>query len=189
MDIEGIPAEHVPERKIPIFGIASADGFDQAWPGRHPRELMPRCRSVVVFGRPFIRHPLLVDEESHIANESWWKVNDSVVRETAKWRGEIIDLFDACGLGTANFGGYGPTSEPTFSYTPCEGCTVCAEVCPVRAIDTAKAPAKGYNRELCIKLILKKKKRHGDDEKICSRCFSACPWGAESKARHRRKKC
>jgi hypothetical protein len=33
VDIEGILAEYVPERKIPIFGIASADGFDQAWPG------------------------------------------------------------------------------------------------------------------------------------------------------------
>jgi len=106
MEIESILAEFVREKQIPLFGIASADGFEYAWPGWHPRELMPRCRSVLVFGRPFVRHPLQVNEKTHIANESWWKANASVAREVATWRGKIINLFDEFGLGTANFGGY-----------------------------------------------------------------------------------
>ena len=228
MDIDSALARFVQERQIPIFGIASADGFEYALPGQSPKELMPRCRSVVIFGRPFAEHHPYVVDKKHIANDSWWEVNETVFREVAKWRGEIINLFDEFGLATANFGGYGPTSEPTFSYrlaqyeagicvfgrfgvclnpdfgcyykvgvlltnallipsdkarlsnfSPCEDCRICADVCPVRAIDTSKAPAMGYNRDLCSRFTLKMKERHGEDAKICARCFSVCPWGWE----------
>jgi epoxyqueuosine reductase QueG len=228
VNIDDILASFVQERKIPIYGIANADGFEYALPGWKPKELMPRCRSVIIFGRPFVEHTPYVVEKKHIANDSWWEANEAVFREVAKWRGEIINLFDEFGLATANFGGYGPTSEPTFSFrlaqyeaaigvygrfgvclnpdfgcyykvgvlltdaklipsdkaqledfSPCKDCRKCAEVCPVRAIDPSKAPAVGYDRDLCSRFILKMKERHGDDAKICARCFSVCPWGWE----------
>ena len=228
MDIDSALARFVQEKRIPIFGIANADSFEYALRGWHPKELMPRCKSVLIFGCPFVEHPLHVDEKTHIANDSWWKANESVSREVAKWRGEIINLFDEFGLGTANFGGYGLTSEPTFSFrlaqyeagigvygrfgvclnpdfgcyytigtllteaklipsdktrlenfSPCNDCRICAEICPVRAIDPSKVPTEGYNRDLCIRFILKMKARYGNDSKICSRCFSACPWSKE----------
>ena len=214
MDIDSALARFVQERQIPIFGIASADGFEYALPGQSPKELMPRCRSVIC-----------VEPKKHIANDSWWEVNETVFREVAKWRGEIINLFDEFGLATANFGGYGPTSEPTFSYrlaqyeagigvygrfgvclnpdfgcyykvgvlltdaalipsdkarlekfSPCVECRICADICPVQAIDPSKAPTMGYNRDLCSRFILKMKERHGANAKICARCFSVCPW-------------
>lgn len=66
VDMDSVLQEFVQERAIPIFGIASADGFEHALPGWHPKQLMPRCNSVVVFGRPFVQHPWNVDEETHI---------------------------------------------------------------------------------------------------------------------------
>jgi len=230
MDLGGDLEEFVEERRIPIFGIASAGHFERALPGWHPRDLMPRCKSLLVFGRPFAPHPLQVDERTHIANESWWHANKVPFRELAKWRGELIRLLDEYGLGAANFGGYVPTSEPTFSYrlaqveagvgvfgrsgfclnpefgcyytigvlltearlapsgrerlgdfSPCDGCRDCADVCPVRAIDASKAPAEGYNRELCMRFILKTRQRYAARAKICARCFSVCPWGNQKR--------
>jgi ferredoxin len=237
MDIDGALTRLVQKRQIPIFGIANADGFEYALPGWRPKELMPRCKSVVLFGRPFEGYPPYIVNKRHIAADSWWEANEVVFREVSRWRGEIIDLFDEFGLATANFGGYGPTSEPTFSYrlaqheagigvygrfgvclnpdfgcyykvgvllteaelnpsdparledfSPCEGCTECADACPVRAIDSSQTPAKGYDRHRCIRFILKMKERHGADAKICARCFSVCPWGWRKQKHHQRER-
>ena len=228
MDVNSILEEFAEKRQIPIFGVASASGFEQALPGWHPKDLMPRCDSVLVFGRPFVAHSLTVDEATHIANEAWWTANEPVYREIAKWRGEIMNLLDAFGLGVANFGGFGVTAEPTFSYrlaqyeaglgvygrfgvclhpefgcyysvgvllteaklrpsdkgeltdfAPCEGCRLCAEECPVKAIDASQAPAQGNDRELCMRFILRTKRRHKASVKVCSRCFIACPWARQ----------
>ena len=235
VDMDSVLEQFVRERRIPIFGIASADGFEHALPGWHPQQLMPRCKSVVVFGRPFVQYPLHVDEETHIADQYWWTVNDSIYRGVKGWRGELINLFDKFGLGAANFGGFGDTTEPTFSYRlaqyeaglgvfgrfgvclnpdfgcyyyvgvllteaeltptdkdrlmgfePCEGCSLCAEVCPVKAIDVSKAPAEGYNMELCMRFNLKVRQRYERDAryrfnplKICCRCLTVCPWAKD----------
>ena len=232
VDMDSVLEEFVQGRRIPIFGIASADGFEHALPGWHPKQVMPRSKSVVVFGRPFVGYPLHVDEDTHIADQSWWTANEPIYRGVAEWRGELINLFDEFGLGAANFGGFWITSEPTLSYRlaqyeaglgvfgrfgvclnpdfgcyyyvgvllteaeltpsdkdrlmgfePCDGCTLCAEVCPVKAIDVSKAPAEGYDRELCMRFILKVRQRYErdaryrfDSVKICSRCFTVCPW-------------
>jgi epoxyqueuosine reductase QueG len=62
-------------------------------------------------------------------------------------------------------------------FSPCRDCRQCADACPVRAIDPAAAPAEGYDRDLCSRFVLKMKERHGEDARICARCFSVCPWG------------
>jgi len=192
----------------------------------------------LIFGRPYVKHPFHVDEETHIADESWWTANEVVYRDLAAWRGELVNFFDGFGLGVANFGGFVLTTEPTFAYRlaqyeaglgvygrfgvcltpdfgcyyhvgvllteaalipsdkgslrgfePCDGCSLCAEACPVRAIDVSKAAAKGYNRELCAKFILKLRQRYDrdadlypQDAKICARSFSACPWAGRAPA-------
>lgn len=232
VDMDSILKEFVQERQIPIFGIASAGGFEHALPGWYPKQLMPRCKSVVVFRRPFLEYHLHVDKETYIADQFWWAANEPVYRGVAGWRGELVNLFDEFGLGVANFGGFWITSEPTFSYRlaqykvglgvfgrfgvclnpnfgcyyyvgvllteaeltpsdkdrlmdfePCEGCSLCAEVCPVKAIDVSKAPAEGYNWELCAKFILKLRQRYEgnaiyryESVKFCSHCFAVCPW-------------
>ena len=38
VDMNSVLQEFVQERGIPIFGIASADGFEHALPGRHPKQ-------------------------------------------------------------------------------------------------------------------------------------------------------
>jgi epoxyqueuosine reductase QueG len=116
VSIDSILSEFVEERQISIFGITSADGYEHALPGWSPKEMMPRCKSVIIFGRPFVGEQPYVVEEKHLVNESWWEANDVVSHEIAQWRGELINLLDEFGIGTANFGGYGTTTEPTFSY-------------------------------------------------------------------------
>jgi len=225
MDLDGAVAEFVQRRKIPIFGIANAEGFADALPGWHPKELMPKCESVVVFGHPLFQHPLHMEERTYVANRSWWEVQRIVSRQIATWKGELFGLFDGCGLGVASFGTFKLTTLPTFSYRlaqveagvgvygragvcinpdygcyyrvgvllteakltptngtyldgfdPCEGCSECGKVCPIRAIDVAKEPGAGYDRERCARFILTMSERSGTQAKICCQCFSLCPW-------------
>ena len=112
VDMDSVLEEFVQGRRIPIFGIASADGFEHALPGWHPKRLMPRCKSVVVFGHPFVGYPLHVDEDTHIADQSWWTANKPIYHRVAGWRGELVNLFDEFGLGAANFGGFRSLPSP-----------------------------------------------------------------------------
>ena len=61
-------------------------------------------------------------------------------------------------------------------FEPCQGCSECSQVCPVRAIDTSKEPGAGYDRELCMRFVLKMSERSGIGAKTCGRCYRACPW-------------
>lgn len=225
MSLDDAMAEFVENRTIPIFGIANVQGFANALPGWHPKELMPKCDSVVVFGHPFFEHPLHIEERTYIANRSWWDANRIVYRQVAAWKMELFGLFDSFGLGVTGFGGFRLTTSPTFSYhlaqveagvgvygrtgicinpdfgsyyyvgallteaeltptngarldgfNPCDGCDECVQVCPVRAIDVSKEPGAGYDRELCMRFILKMSERSGTGAKICSHCFNVCPW-------------
>ena len=222
----------IQEREIPIFGVASADGFEQALPGWHPKELMPRCKSVIVFGRPFVEAPWHVDEKTHVIDHDWYAANEPAFGALPEWRGGLVNLFDQYGVGVASFGGFWISSEPTMSYRlaqyeagvgvfgrfgvcispdfgcyycvgvllteadltptgrdrlidfdPCDGCTLCAEVCPTRAIDVSKTPAEGYDMARCFRFLLRLRQRYGadsvyryEDVKFCGQCFGICPW-------------
>ena len=116
MDLDGVLGEFVDERAIPIFGIANAGGFADALPGWHPKELMPKCESVIVLGHPLIRHPLQMEEGTYIATRSWWDTQRVLSGKIAAWKGELFGLLDGCGLGVASFGVFRVTTAPTFSY-------------------------------------------------------------------------
>ncbi len=225
MDLDRAMAKFVESRIIPVFGIANAQGFAGALPGWHPKELMPKCESVVVFGHPLFQHPLYVEKGTYIANQSWWDAQRIVSRQIATWKGELFGLFDDLGLGVASFGRFRFTTLPTFSYrlaqveagvgvygragacinpdygcyyrvgvllteakltptdgthldgfNPCEGCSECGKVCPLGAIDVSKEPGAGYDRERCMRFILRMSERSGTQAKICSQCFKVCPW-------------
>jgi epoxyqueuosine reductase QueG len=225
MDLDVAMAEFVQSRDIPIFGVASTHGFAHALPGWHPKELMPKCESVIVFGHPLFQHPLYMEERTYIANRSWWLAQRIVSRQIITWKGELFSLLDGRGLSVASFGVFRLTTLPTFSYrlaqveagvgvygragacinpdygcyyrvgvllteakltptsgtplagfNPCEGCSECGKVCPIRAIDVTKEPGAGYNRERCMRFIMKMSERSGTAAYICSQCFSVCPW-------------
>ena len=80
MSLDDLLLEFVESRPVPIYGVADVRGFSNALPGWHPKELMPRCRRVIVLGHPFFEHPLRVEKRTHIANESWWGANRIVYR-------------------------------------------------------------------------------------------------------------
>ena len=116
MDLDAALTRFVESRAIPIFGIADAQGFAAALPGWHPRELMPKCESVIVVGHPLFPHPLHMEEGTYIASRSWWDTQRAVSRQIASWKGELFGLLDSCGLGVASFGVFRRAISPTFSY-------------------------------------------------------------------------
>jgi epoxyqueuosine reductase QueG len=225
MDLDNAIADFVEQRNIPIFGIANTQGFAEALPGWHPKELMPKCESVIVLGHPLIQHPLHMEERTYIANRSWWETQRVISRQIVAWKGELFGLLDSSGLGVASFGVFRPTTLPTFSYrlaqveagvgvygragacinpdygcyyrvgvllteaklsstsrihldgfNPCEGCSDCSKVCPIKAIDASKEPGAGYDRERCARFIFAMSERSGTRAYICSQCYSLCPW-------------
>jgi epoxyqueuosine reductase QueG len=225
MDLDGGVADFVEARDIPIFGIASSRGFADALPGWHPKDLMPKCESVIVLGQPLLPHPLQVEEGTYIATRSWWDTQRPLSRRIAAWKGDLFSLLDGCGLGVASFGVFKYTTMPTFSYRlaqveagigvygragacihpdygsyyrvgvllteaeltptskdrlegfdPCAGCSTCAELCPIRAIDASVEPGAGYDRERCARFVFAMSERSGTREYICSKCYSQCPW-------------
>jgi len=227
-DLDGALAEFVQNQTVPIFGVADAQGFAEALPGWHPKELMPKCESVVVVGHPFIEYPLQIEERTYVANRSWWDANRIVYRQVKRWKRELFALFDELGLGAAGYGGFRYTTQPTFSYRlaqveagigvygrtgvcinpdhgsyyyvgallteakltptdgthlddfkPCEGCSACAEACPVKAIDSSKEPGAGYDREKCARFVFKMSERSGVGAKTCCHCYKVCPWSRE----------
>jgi epoxyqueuosine reductase QueG len=235
MDLDGAVTEFVRSRKIPIFGVADADGFAHALPGWHPKELMPQCESVLVFGHPLLHHPLHIEERTYIANRSWFDVQRLVSTQIDTWKMELFGLLDRCGLGVASFGVFRPTISPTFSYRlaqveasvgvygragacihpdygsyyrvgvlltearltptngkrldgfqPCEGCGRCGEVCPVRAIDASRVPGAGYDRERCMRFVMKMSERSRIRAYICAQCYSLCPWSMGRRGTTRR---
>lgn len=225
MDLDFAVAEFGRSRKIPIFGIADAQGFAHALPGWHPRDLMPKCESVIVLGHPLFQHPLQMEERTYIVNRSWFDVQRLVSRQIDTWKGELFGLLDRCGWGVASFGVFRPTTLPTFSYRlaqveagigvygragacihpdygsyyrvgvllteakltptdgkrldgfqPCDGCSECGRVCPIRAIDVSKEPGVGYDRERCMRFIMRMSERSGTRAYICAQCYRLCPW-------------
>lgn len=225
MNLDPAIAEFVEKNNIPIFGIASAQDFTDALPGWHPKELMPKCESVIVMGHPLFEHPLYMQEGTYIANRSWWDTQRAVSKQLTAWKGELFALLDSYGLGVASFGVFMRRTLPTFSYrlaqveagfgvygragacinpeygcyyrvgvllaeakltqtngthlegfNPCEGCSECVQVCPIKAIDGSKEPGAGYDRERCARFVLSMSERSGIGAYICSQCYSMCPW-------------
>jgi epoxyqueuosine reductase QueG len=225
MNLDGAIAEFIEKNNIPIFGITGTQGFAGALSGWHPKELMPKCESVIVMGHPLVEHPLHMEESTYIANRSWWESQRVVSSQINAWKGELFALLDSYGLGVASFGVFRRTTSPTFSYriaqveagvgvygclgacinpeygcyyrvgvllteakltqtngihlegfNPCEGCSECSQVCPIKAIDASKAPGAGYDRERCARFIFKMSERSGTNAYICSQCYSVCPW-------------
>lgn len=102
MNVQNEIENYVAENKMPIYAITDGENLEHALPGWQPKELIPRAKSILIFGRPFIEHPRIVDEKSHIADESWWTENIPVFEQIAEWRGGIINILDNFGFGVAN---------------------------------------------------------------------------------------
>ena len=225
VDLDDALAGFVEDRAIQIFGVASARGFAGALPGWHPKDLIPKCESVIVLGHPLHPHPLQMEEGTYIATRSWWDTQRPLSRRIDAWKADLFGLLDRRGLGVASFGVFRVTTQPTFSYRlaqveagigvygragacinpdygsyyrvgvllteaelaptsrdhldgfePCAGCSVCADLCPIHAIDATKEPGRGYDRERCARFIFAMSERTGTREYICAQCYSQCPW-------------
>ncbi|GEM_PF-2729328 len=70
--------------------------------------------------------------------------------------------------------------EPTGrfeGFNPCGGCTLCAKICPARAIDPRKVPPTGYDREVCFEFY--RFLREKGYARFCGLCYVKCPTGVK----------
>jgi len=62
-------------------------------------------------------------------------------------------------------------------FDPCTSCTVCVEICPIRAIEQDSPPPSGFKRDQCVEFIDWLKKETKDRVKLCGYCYDQCPAG------------
>jgi len=63
-------------------------------------------------------------------------------------------------------------------FDPCKKCQRCAELCPVKAIDPALPPPRGFDREKCVNFVDYLRKRTYNKVFYCGVCFDGCPAGS-----------
>lgn len=68
--------------------------------------------------------------------------------------------------------------EPTGrieGFNPCSNCTICADSCPVKAIDPNPPPPRGFNRDKCLKFYQYLGRSTNSEILHCAVCFGVCP--------------
>jgi epoxyqueuosine reductase QueG len=63
-------------------------------------------------------------------------------------------------------------------FDPCKKCQRCAELCPVKAIDPALSPPRGFDREKCVNFVNYLRKKTRNRIFYCGVCFDGCPVGS-----------
>lgn len=116
MEFQAALRNLIDQERVPLFGVANTNGFQHAQSELHPRQLVPRSKSVLVFGVPFVGPKLMVDERTNLSNDSYWTANEPIQNKIFQLRAQIVNLLDSYGYAACNFGGFGPIFEPTFSY-------------------------------------------------------------------------
>jgi epoxyqueuosine reductase QueG len=67
-------------------------------------------------------------------------------------------------------------------FEPCKDCTVCATLCPAKAIDVKKPPPMGHDRSRCVSFVMGLRDYYttvGGYRGHCGVCFEKCPKGRE----------
>ncbi len=66
---------------------------------------------------------------------------------------------------------------PLKGFNPCQGCDVCAKLCPASAINKEVLPPTGFNRERCLEFVRKIRERTKGKIMLCGYCYNCCPVG------------
>jgi epoxyqueuosine reductase QueG len=201
-----------------LCGIASADRLDDAPEGFRPLDIMPSCRSVVVFAKKWprdsifeedlgyteTRNNLMADlkkitadtikalKKAGIAAVSVSSNNSIVDKRTGRYHAPISLKHCAVAAGLGRIGKNTIVVTPEYgnmiwlgailtdaawepdeplSGSPCEeGCTVCADICPVHAVGSSELDQKA-----CANLAYRVPRKGERFAIKCRACRASCP--------------
>jgi epoxyqueuosine reductase QueG len=71
--------------------------------------------------------------------------------------------------------------DKRLDFTPCQACSVCVKVCPVKATREDLDPPISHNREKCVDFVHKLREKTGDEKFFCGYCYDNCPVGKTGK--------
>jgi len=71
--------------------------------------------------------------------------------------------------------------EKLVGFNPCQACKVCANVCPVEAVEEGLDPPISHNREACVNFIQRLRDETGEKKFFCGYCYDNCPVGRTRK--------
>jgi len=66
-------------------------------------------------------------------------------------------------------------------FNPCQACTVCVKVCPVKAVRENLDPPTCHNREECVSFVQGLRDETGEEKFFCGYCYDKCPVGRTGK--------
>jgi len=72
-------------------------------------------------------------------------------------------------------------ADGKLDFNPCQGCKVCAQVCPVEAVGENLDAPISHNREVCVNFVQGLRDETGDQKFFCGYCYDRCPVGRTRK--------
>lgn len=66
-------------------------------------------------------------------------------------------------------------------FNPCQACTKCVKVCPIKAVRVDFDPPVSHNREECVNFVQGLRDETGDKKFFCGYCYDNCTVGRTSK--------
>jgi len=71
--------------------------------------------------------------------------------------------------------------DKKLDFNPCQACTVCVKVCPVKAVREGLDPPVSHKREVCVNFVQGLRDETGDKKFFCGYCYDNCPVGRTRK--------
>ncbi len=70
--------------------------------------------------------------------------------------------------------------EKLTNFNPCLNCSLCVDLCPVKAVRADVSPPIGHDRQKCVNFVQELREKTADKKFLCGFCYDSCPVGKTS---------